>query len=504
MNDESFSASKRLYWHLKRALYWLELACQNRLLDHGDPFELPVFPERPDDPRLYATSESEKDYTSWTESQTKSGIFEAVHFRGDRRISDPRLVVAFYAPNGTLIYAPQWGAVVTRIESFARQQKVKKRDLYFDLGLWALLPDWPLKAAWEMPTSWADLILATSSLGFPIEEEIKRSLPAIRDGRVHSMLIGVPIPQNVGVNPKQIQWQAVELPDFSDSRQPIKGFRPGPASDNRRDILDLSTLKSAKSWYVRSENWSQNEISTRGRLADPVLSKVVAIIGVGAFGSILADQLSRNGIQSLVIVDSDKLTIGNLSRHSLGMAEVGFPKAPHVALAIEHTSPHTRTSRIIHSFPPTSKDDRELLKPCEIIIDCTGSDDILPELEKYPWSDEKRSFFSFSLGMNGKRLFCFHVRAQSFPMESFRSELRPWLVHEKNTLGIDHPREGTGCWNAVFPARIDDLQMFVSTAVKFMEERMKSNEEKACFAVFEQVQGPKGFQGLNRVDWAPA
>jgi hypothetical protein len=59
---------------------------------------------------------------------------------------------------------------------------------------------------------------------------------------------------------------------------------------------------------------------------DVLSGKKVAIIGVGAIGSQVADLLARAGIGSLTLVDHDIVRPGNLIRHIATAGDVGAPK----------------------------------------------------------------------------------------------------------------------------------------------------------------------------------
>lgn len=53
----------------------------------------------------------------------------------------------------------------------------------------------------------------------------------------------------------------------------------------------------------------------------------VAIVGVGALGSFIADVLIRSGVGHLTLIDGDVVMPGNLVRHLVGPEAVGLPKA---------------------------------------------------------------------------------------------------------------------------------------------------------------------------------
>jgi hypothetical protein len=64
-----------------------------------------------------------------------------------------------------------------------------------------------------------------------------------------------------------------------------------------------------------------------GPRAGELDSRRVAIIGIGALGSFIADMLIRSGTGHLTLVDGDVVMPGNLVRHLVGPDAVGLPKA---------------------------------------------------------------------------------------------------------------------------------------------------------------------------------
>lgn len=81
---------------------------------------------------------------------------------------------------------------------------------------------------------------------------------------------------------------------------------------------------------------------SRAGSAAPLLREVrVAIIGVGALGSFVADMLVRAGVRNLTLVDDDIVKPGNLIRHLVGPQAVGLAKVTAVqqSLAARHQIP---------------------------------------------------------------------------------------------------------------------------------------------------------------------
>lgn len=63
-----------------------------------------------------------------------------------------------------------------------------------------------------------------------------------------------------------------------------------------------------------------------GRSVETLADRHVAILGVGAIGSFLADALVRAGVGRLTLVDHDVIKPGNLVRHLVGANAIGVPK----------------------------------------------------------------------------------------------------------------------------------------------------------------------------------
>jgi ThiF family len=77
------------------------------------------------------------------------------------------------------------------------------------------------------------------------------------------------------------------------------------------------------------------------------------LIGAGAVGSAFAELLVRGGVHRLLVLDSEGVQVGNLTRHSLTMEHVGTPKALGLATRLNKISPHATVLGHKSEFPPT-------------------------------------------------------------------------------------------------------------------------------------------------------
>lgn len=297
----------------------------------------------------------------------------------------------------------------------------------------------------------------------------------------------------------RLHWQAALLPVLSSGELNFPGFRPNALGFWCKDRREVLTNDTPIQW-LRTENWGAEELSSRGRLSQPLRGMRVVIVGCGAVGCAIGELLARAGVERFTVIDSDDLRAGNLVRHTLTQADLGKKKAEALAARLVAISPHVIATPINDAFPPTSDEDRRAVAESDLVIDCTGDDTTLAELERFPW-ETAGWFASVSIGIAARRIFCFLSRAERFPHAQFRDAIGPWLLREREEgKDFEFPWEGIGCWHPVFPARADDVWLLAASAVKHLEGAVARLPEPAGqLTVFEQVIEDGAFVGVRRV-----
>jgi molybdopterin/thiamine biosynthesis adenylyltransferase len=181
--------------------------------------------------------------------------------------------------------------------------------------------------------NWDDLLAAVGSeradhLTRSQSADLRRSLVTYRRGDMHGVLV-------------------LEL-------------RPSP-----NGTVDLRALSSAPDNLATRHIRAHPDVET---LAD----KRIAILGVGAIGSVVADLLHRSGVGTLNLVDHDTVLPGNTTRHLLGDAAVGLPKARAVANALYAARPRLARPEFEVRRLTMLDHARELLSSFDLVIDATA------------------------------------------------------------------------------------------------------------------------------------
>ncbi len=248
--------------------------------------------------------------------------------------------------------------------------------------------------------------------------------------------------------------------------------------------------------WLSGESRETAQLVSRGALPASIADKHALILGCGSLGSAVAELFKRAGMKHLTVIDGQALQVGNLCRHTLSMPDIKGNKAEALALRLNEARPHGFVDFVPRDFHRSMENSS--LQRCDLVVDCTAEDSLLRELERFPWEGARR-FVSLSLGYKARRLFCFIADADTFPHDAFAVAIRSWIEQERHEHGPDDfPREGIGCWHPVFPARLDDVWLMASTAVKLLDGASDRSFTTPELIVFEQQFVDEIFVGVRR------
>jgi hypothetical protein len=339
------------------------------------------------------------------------------------------------------------------------------------VGYWWLWPSPIVLPPWHAPGTWTELRRTGTRMKVDVDGFIRWMAHRAGGKEAVIVLLGYPIPTLWDGAPVEVHWQAILPPDVPTTIKPMNGFRQNPLGRYerlRRDIFGGTNKLS----YLKTSNWHPDRLQARGRFPSYIRTSSIAVIGAGALGSTVAEILARGGVASILIVDHDDLEPGNLVRHTLIGADLGCNKATATATRLQGAAPMSSISAHAASLPCGDRL-QKLLEPIDIVLDCTGEDEVLRRLGEAWWTIPRR-FLSASLGFAAKRLFLFGAQACAFPFEEFAAAVKPWLAAERSQWSAaGETLEGAGCWSPLFPARCDDVWLGAVATVKYLESMVQ-------------------------------
>jgi hypothetical protein len=110
-----------------------------------------------------------------------------------------------------------------------------------------------------------------------------------------------------------------------------------------------------------------------GVLAPELHGRRVAVVGIGALGSFIADMLTRSGVGHLTLVDDDVVMPGNVVRHLVGPDTVGLSKVDAVKRHIAERSKLQAGDIAVIADPLTSGAvAAELLRAHDLVVNATA------------------------------------------------------------------------------------------------------------------------------------
>lgn len=483
---EPFTVDERLLYHVMRAINWLELAAQGRLVSSDEPFEMPDFSEKYSERMQFVFSEDVVSFMQWESTECRFGIAE----------------LDVYKNKPLMYYVKFFKSIHNRVEHYTEWGTYLSKQTVTPLltAPWILLNNIPVVNEWQTPETLEDLLEICKKQGIDILSIFQKVFSKIRDGKRHLLLVGFPIPKLFGGESEIIFWKALYLPVLSHGKKTANGFRNNQQGWWMRDKTEILTKKLKLEWLC-SENWNQNEISQRGKMDNAILRKRILLIGAGCVGASIAELLVRAGVYNLTIVDSDIFEIGNTSRHTLNMKEIGNLKEVSLRDHLNLINPHANI-KAIHEKVIVDEDGNTNIdiNNYDIIVDCTGENSVLDIFQNIKLEKE-HIFISISVGLGAKRMYMALKKGKEFDFSSFGKLITPYLQEERS-LYDDYklPRNGIGCWHPTFPARSDDIYLAATTAVKMIEKFVVNLSNKNLSLIYEQKETEFLFGGYQVVD----
>jgi sulfur-carrier protein adenylyltransferase/sulfurtransferase len=174
------------------------------------------------------------------------------------------------------------------------------------------------------------------------------------------------------------------------------GFRPGhvPQKLAAERVLNSSTPITRKRVERADASW------IHGRDQDPrqaaLACRRVAIIGCGAIGGPVANELAMAGVGHLLLIDPENLIWANVGRHPLGADSVGFGKASQLAKKLTVNFPHAHFDSRTEEFGSVVEKEPNLLLDCDLIVCATGIWSVESALNAWHFSKKRPAGILYS------------------------------------------------------------------------------------------------------------
>ena len=155
--------------------------------------------------------------------------------------------------------------------------------------------------------------------------------------------------------------------------------RPIPGG-NRSGVVAIQLVPSVGPTPTlvafRSEDRSAATRNRRGRDAALLAQHNVAVVGIGAVGSFLADLLARSGVGHLTLVDGDVMRVGNSIRHVLDPTSTNQLKATalRASLDVRQLMPARSVTAEDRVLDPETL--WRLFQQSDLVVDATAAPDV--------------------------------------------------------------------------------------------------------------------------------
>lgn len=263
-------------------------------------------------------------------------------------------------------------------------------------------------------------------------------------------------------------------------------FFTNPASIKNNQIsydikirtINIDSLVSIKMGKASPQYITKEMFFGRGALCPILAGKHIALVGLGAIGSIVADVLTHSGIQYIGLWDGDIVEPGNICRSSYQLRDLGQSKVDAIKTKIQSINPFVNISEVIpHGdwsydanfsnyvngtfYGNVNYNNQEeavkQLDNFDLIIDCTGSNEMLHFLS---YAASNIDIISMCITNHANDLLCI-TNKDGNPFELRKAYLSRIEQDTKNFY-----IEGEGCYSPTFLANNCDIASLVNLALR--------------------------------------
>ena len=143
-------------------------------------------------------------------------------------------------------------------------------------------------------------------------------------------------------------------------------------------------------WFTCTD-LAEEALTARAALRGEMLDGLnVAIVGLGAVGSMMAKSMSKLNPAALTLIDNERLEPGNLVRHEAYACHVGTWKATAMALLVSPLMADHNVSVFTCDVRQMSEDSEKNLDLCHMVVDASADEGVHQFLADWELLREKR------------------------------------------------------------------------------------------------------------------
>ena len=254
--------------------------------------------------------------------------------------------------------------------------------------------------------------------------------------------------------------------------------------------LRLKKLVSYPLWLLSPQIIENKHFFGRGVLSERLQGKKIALVGLGALGSIVAESLARSGVTVLGLWDNDIVEPGNICRSTYQLPDLGESKVDALKKKILSINPFIKAKEIkdngcwhqhdnVNVFTyeggsfygninySNQEDCIKQIKDYDLIIDCTGSNELLHFIS---YAVPETDVVSLCITNRSSNLLCISSKDGN-PFELRKAYLSRIEQDTKNFY-----LEGSGCYSPTFLATNSDIASLLNLFVRELNQRVEHDE----------------------------
>lgn len=178
------------------------------------------------------------------------------------------------------------------------------------------------------------------------------------------VLVSIPVSETSG---KALYAVFLNTPPEKEAKK--GGFREKPPFERDLNLIQIMPIEQSK--IVRLD---REYLVNRGGALSELSNFCVAIVGCGAVGSHLAEQIAAIGVGNIKLIDKDLLSNDNVHRHFLGVECLRMEKASAMKLFLERRFPHLNIEYMCDDIIDILEDKREFITEANLLCIAIGQE----------------------------------------------------------------------------------------------------------------------------------